>query len=154
MMTIVRTALTYLFLYFVIRVMGRRATQFRTGFELILVFLFGGLTIQSILYDDHSLTNSWLAVMTMAVLHMGITSLERRFDRVGSVLEGTPIPICEGGKWDRDRMQQLHLRDQDVMAEARAAGMTSLGDLDTVIVERNGALTLFPKRPPSNGARD
>src|SRR5438270_321489 len=71
MATILRATIAYWALLFTIRVIGRRAVNQMTPFELILLFLIGGMSIQAVVYDDRSLTNALLAVFTIGMNHVG-----------------------------------------------------------------------------------
>ncbi|HTD33332.1 MAG TPA: YetF domain-containing protein [Candidatus Elarobacter sp.] len=144
--SIVRAALTYWFLYFVLRVLGRRSLQQSTGFEWILIFLLGGVSIQAIVTDDRSLTNAWLVVMTIALTHVGATFLERKVSKLGARMEGTPVPIVEHGVWHVERLSALRILEQDVMAAARQRGLERFDQIDSAIVERNGAVSIVPKK--------
>ena len=143
--SIIRAACTYWALYFLLRVIGRRSLQQATGFEWILIFLFGGMTIQAVVTDDRSLTNAWLSVTTIALMHVFVTFLERKIDSLGKRLEGTPIPVAQNGTWHIDRLEQIRILEQDVMAAARQKGLRSFDQIDTVVVERNGAISIVPK---------
>jgi uncharacterized membrane protein YcaP (DUF421 family) len=146
METIVRAAVTYWFLYFVLRIIGRRSLQQNTGFEWILIFLFGGISIQALVTDDRSLVNAWLAIMTVALMHVSVTLIERRFQKTAQRLEGTPIPIAERGDWHIERLEALRILEQDVMAAARQKGLKSFDDIESAVVERNGAISIIPKK--------
>lgn len=143
--SILRAAATYWLLYFVLRLLGRRSLQQTTGFEWILIFLFGGMTIQAIVTDDRSLTNAWLSVMTIALMHVLVTFLERKIDKLGKRLEGTAVPIAEHGKWHIERLEQLRILEEDVLASARQKGLQRFDQIDSVIIERNGMISVIPK---------
>jgi uncharacterized membrane protein YcaP (DUF421 family) len=143
--TIVRAALTYWFLLFVLRLTGRRAMNHMTPFEMILIFLFGGLAIQAIVADDRSLTNAWLAILTVSLMHVLVAALKRKSERFGRIADGTPVVIFRHGEWLRDRMKHLHVQEPDVMAAARNSGVDRLDQIEYAIVERNGSISIVKK---------
>lgn len=59
------------------------------------------------------------------------------------VADGTPIIIVEHRHWHLERMSRMRLQEQDVMAVARQGGIRHLDEIDTAIVERNGAISVF-----------
>lgn len=143
MATILRAIIAYWALLFTIRVIGRRAVNQMTPFEFILLFLLGGMTIQAIVYDDRSLTNALLAVVTIAMNHVLVAWLKERFPTFRKLADGTPIIIVENRHWHRDRMSRMRLQEQDVMSVARQGGILHLEQIDTAIVERNGEISVF-----------
>jgi uncharacterized membrane protein YcaP (DUF421 family) len=60
-------------------------------------------------------------------------------------VDGTPVMIFCKGQWERERMQQLCVDAQDVMAAARSQGMERLEQIKYVIVERNGGISVLKK---------
>jgi|tagenome__1003787_1003787.scaffolds.fasta_scaffold20987537_10 uncharacterized membrane protein YcaP (DUF421 family) len=146
MATILRAAIAYWALLFTLRVIGRRAVNQMTPFEFILLFLIGGMTIQAIVYDDRSLTNALLAVVTIALNHVLVAWLKEKYVTFRKLADGTPIIIVENGHWHRHRMSRMRLQQQDVMSVARQGGIYHLDEIATAVVERNGAISIYKQR--------
>jgi uncharacterized membrane protein YcaP (DUF421 family) len=146
MATILRATLAYWALLFTIRVIGRRAVNQMTPFELILLFLIGGMSIQAVVYDDRSITNALLAVFTIGMNHVLVAWLKQRSVTFRKLADGTPVIIVEKGHWHHDRMYRMRLQEQDVMSVARQGGIYHLDDIETAIVERNGAISVFKRQ--------
>lgn len=143
MATIVRATIAYWSLLFTLRVIGRRAVNQMTPFEFILLFLIGGMTIQAIVYDDRSLTNALFAVITIALNHVLVAWLKEKSVTFRKLADGTPIIIVENGHWHHWRMSRMRLQQQDVMSVARQAGIRHLDEIETAVVERNGAISIY-----------
>jgi uncharacterized membrane protein YcaP (DUF421 family) len=152
--TIIRAACAYWFLLFTIRVIGRRAVNQMTPFELILIFLIGGMSIQAIVADDRSLLNAFLAIMTVAMNHVLVAYLKQRFVTFRKLADGTPIMVVERGNWYRERLYKMRLQEQDIMAVAREQGIRHFDDIETAIVERNGSISIYKKQQGSEEQRD
>ena len=146
MATILRATIAYWTLLFTLRVIGRRAVNQMTLFEFILLFLVGGMLIQAIVYDDRSLTNALLAVFTIGMNHVFGAWLKQKSPTFRKVADGTPIIIIENGHWHLHRMSRMRLYDQDVMSVARQQGIGHMDEIDTAVVERNGAISIFKRQ--------
>jgi uncharacterized membrane protein YcaP (DUF421 family) len=144
--TILRATVAYWSLLFTLRVIGRRAVNQMTPFEFILLFLIGGMTIQAVVYDDRSLTNALLAVLTIAMNHVLVAWLKENSVTFRKLADGTPIIIVENGKWHRERMHRMRLQQQDVMSVARQGGVLRLEEIDTAVVERNGSISIYKRQ--------
>jgi uncharacterized membrane protein YcaP (DUF421 family) len=149
--TILRAIVAYLVLLLLIRITSRRAAGPATPFQLILIFLFGGMTIQAVVSDDRSLTNALLAVMTISWTHVTIARLKTRFPAMGRIVDGVPIVLVENGEWHHDRLGQLSLHDADVIASARMHGIMRRDAIRHAVFERNGDIAIFPKEEDGNG---
>jgi uncharacterized membrane protein YcaP (DUF421 family) len=117
-----------------------------TPFELILLFLIGGMSIQAVVYDDRSLTNAILAVFTIGMNHVLVAWLKQKSVTFRKLADGTPIIIVENGHWHHDRMYRMRLQEQDVMSMARQGGILNFDQIDTAVVERNGAISIFKRK--------
>jgi uncharacterized membrane protein YcaP (DUF421 family) len=143
--TILRAIVAYLVLLLMIRVTSRRAAGPATPFQLILIFLFGGMTIQAVVSDDRSLTNALLGVMTIAWMHLTVAWAKIRWPAVGRVVDGAPILLVEDGRWHEDRLKRLQLHDTDVLASARLHGLLRRDQVLHAVFERNGEIAIIPR---------
>jgi uncharacterized membrane protein YcaP (DUF421 family) len=141
--TILRGIVAYFTLLFLLRVTSRRAIGPGTPIELILIFLFGGMTVQAIVSDDRSLTNAVIGVTTVAWLHVMVSMAKRRWSKLGLLVDGSPVVLVEGGHWHTDRIAKLRLHEQDVMASARQSGLQTRDQIANAIYERNGDIAVF-----------
>ncbi len=143
MRTIVCSVLGYLFLLATIRILSRRPGAQMTPFEFVLVFFIGGVIILATVGDDHSLTNCFCAIMTIALMHRLITAAKLSYPRFGALVDGTPLVLLENGQWRSEVMERMRLQDTDVMAAARTKGVSALEDIEYAILERNGSISII-----------
>ncbi len=143
MVTIINAAIIYWVLVFALRLIGRRGPNLMTPFEIILLFLVGGMGMQAIIGNDHSLTNAILGIATVVLMHVLVASLKGWSERFGRIVDGTPIIIFSKGKCQRDCMRQLCIHEQDIMAAARSQGVEQMEQIKYVVVERNGSLSVL-----------
>ena len=141
--TIVRAAIMYVVVLIILRVTTRRIMRSATPLDLAVIFLFGGMAVQPILADDRSMTGALLAIGTVAVLHLGISALKLRWPVIGRITDGTPVIVYANGNWDHVQMRKMRVQRHDVLAEMRQNGIRSLDEVETVVVEHNGGLTVM-----------
>jgi len=145
MSTILRAVYGYVLLLIVLRLIGRRAIMQNSPFELILIFLFGGTMIQAVVGDDRSLTNATLAVMTIGLMHALVAWLKFRSTVFRKIIEGTAIVLQRHGEWNRVALRRSRLQMDDVMAAARERGIDRAEDIEYVVFERSGTITVIKK---------
>ena len=142
MSSIIRAIFGYLFMLVIVRVIGRRPGAQMTPFEFVLIFFIGGITLQSIVGDDRSMTNAVCVVMVVALLHVSVAYLKQRYGWVGRIVDGTPLVLLARGEWRPETMHKMRLQDTDVMAAARTRGLSDLGKVKYAILERNGSISI------------
>jgi uncharacterized membrane protein YcaP (DUF421 family) len=146
MVTIVNAIIIYWVLLFALRLVGRRGPSLLTSFEIILLFLMGGIAMQAIVGNDHSLTNALLGICSIVLMHALVASLKQWSPVFGRLVDGTPVIIFAKGEWHQNPMQQLRITEQDVMAAARGQGIERLEQVKYAIVERNGGISVVKQQ--------
>ena len=143
MNTILRAAVAYLFLLLVVRVIGRRPGAQMTPFEFVLIFFIGGISIQAVVGEDHSLVNAFTAICAIALMHVLVASAKQRFPVIGRLVDGTPLLLLKRGEWQSQTMAEMRVQDVDVMEAARSRGISDLGQIKYAILERNGGVSII-----------
>jgi uncharacterized membrane protein YcaP (DUF421 family) len=143
---VIRAAAGYLILLLAVRLIGRRAVSMMAPFDLVLLFLFGGITINAIVGEDHSLAGAVSAVFTIGLMHVGVSWAKNRFRSIARIVDGTPVVIYSRGKWHDGRMRSLRLNKQDVMAAARQRGLERLEQVRFAIAERDGKVAIVEEQ--------
>lgn len=140
---ILRAAWGYLFLIFLARIVGRRPGKQLTPFEFVLIFYFGGLTLTGIAGRDISFTNAVLQIMTVAGVHWIITALRARSPQIAKILDGTPLILINAGQWREQTIRMMQITRSDVMTTARDQRVSTIENIDTAILERNGEINVM-----------
>jgi uncharacterized membrane protein YcaP (DUF421 family) len=145
--TILHAVFGYLFLLLIVRVLSRRPGGQLTLFEFVIVFLIGGVIILSTVGKDRSITNCTTAIITIGLMHWGVSAIKARHPLLGAMVDGTPLILLKKGEWQLEVMKGMRLDREDVMAAARTKGITSIHEVDYAILERNGAISILKTNP-------
>ena len=143
MSVVLRAAAAYWILLIAVRLIGRRTASMMAPFDLIVLFMFGGATITSVLGEDHSLVAAYSTVCTIGMMHLVVSWAKLRSDFVGRMIDGTPVVIYEDGHWHEKRMRVLRIEPQDVMAAARQRGLSRLEQVRYAVAERDGKVSII-----------
>jgi uncharacterized membrane protein YcaP (DUF421 family) len=142
MNVILRAAAAYWIVLIAVRLIGRRTTSQLAPFDLVVLFLLAGSSLNAVLGLDHSLAAAFSAICTFGLMHISVSWLKTRSDRIGRWIDGTPVVIFENGAWNDDRMRRLRIEKTDVMAAARARGLQALSQVRYAVVERSGMISI------------
>jgi uncharacterized membrane protein YcaP (DUF421 family) len=143
---VLRAAAIYIVLLILLRLTTRRIMRSATPLDMAVIFLFGGLGVQPILGEDRSITSALLAAFTIASLHIGVSLAKPMFPILGSITEGTPVIVFTDGAFDKRRLRQLRVQEGDVIAEMRQNGVRTPEEVERVVVEHNGAITVLKRQ--------
>ena len=90
-----------------IRLIGRRTASQQAPIYMVVLFLFGGLSVSAVLGDDHSFTGAMSALLTVGLMHVAVSWLKLRFIGFERIVDGTPIVVYRDGVWDEARLRQI-----------------------------------------------
>src|SRR3954468_1137930 len=109
-----RAVFLYVFVVFLLRVMGRRELSSLTAIDLVLLIVMGDAIQQGLTQDDYSVTGAIIVVSTFAVLQVFSSSLGCRSRRVRTILEGEPVVLIDDGKLLETNLKRQRLCADDV----------------------------------------
>ena len=142
---VIRSIFTFVLLWFVLRVSGKREVTQLSAFELILLVTLGDLVSQTVLQEDFSLTGATLAVGTFTVLSILLSWTGWRFPRTRPVLDGEPAVLLRNGEVDEEILRYERLPLDDVLVAAREHSVRDLAEVDLVVLEPDGTFSFFKK---------
>src|SRR5919206_1481313 len=95
---VLRAAVAYVFILFLMRVVGRRELSSMEPSDLILLVVIGDLIQNGVTQSDYSMTGVVLAVSTFGLLAVATSYLVFRSRRAQSVIEGEPLIVVQDGE--------------------------------------------------------
>ena len=140
---VLRAAAAYWILLFGVRLIGRRTASQMAPFDLVVLFLFAGITITMVLGDDRSFAGAFSGIGTIGLMHLLVSWLKAQSQWMARIIDGTPVVVVEGGVFNRARMNSLRLTDQDIMAAARQRGLQRLDQVRYAVAERDGKVSII-----------
>jgi uncharacterized membrane protein YcaP (DUF421 family) len=145
-----RAAVLYLFLFFLMRVLGKKELGQMSAFELVLLLAMGDLVQQGVTQEDYSVTGAMLAIGTFGVLILVGSYVTFRFPRSRPVLEGVPAVVVQDGRLREDVMRLERLTDTEVREALREQGIEDLRDVKIGLLEADGKFSFFTTKADSD----
>lgn len=140
---IIRAAVIYVFVYLLLRALGKRELGELTAFELVLLFVVGDLVQQSITQNDSSITAAVLAIGTIAMLILLQSYAVFRWRKARNLLEGEPVVVLLDGRAIEPALRSQRMTFEDLQSSARAEGIADLADVRAAILENEGKLSFI-----------
>src|SRR3954469_6716032 len=140
---VLRAVVVFTFLLVLTRVIGRRELSSLQPLDLILLIILGDAVQQGLTQDDYSLTGSFLAVGTIAVLQVFVSWVGYRFPRTRPVLDGEPIVVVQDGELIERNLRRERLSPEEIAEEARSQNIAHLADVRFAILETNGRISFI-----------
>jgi len=143
---VLRAAFAYVFILFLMRVVGRRELSSMGPSDLILLVVMGDLIQNGVTQSDYSVTGVVLATSTFGLLAVVTSYTVFRSPRAKSVIEGEPLILVQNGEAIERNLKGERLTLDDLMEEARAQQIDSLDQIKWAVLESNGSISIIPKQ--------
>jgi uncharacterized membrane protein YcaP (DUF421 family) len=142
---VLRAAFAYIFVVFVMRVIGRRELSSLSPADLVLLVVLGDLIQNGVTQSDMSMTGVTIAISTFALLTVASSYLSFKSARVRKLVEGEPLIVVQDGKPIERNLRSERLTLEDVMSEARGNEIAALEEIKWAVLEAGGKMTFIKK---------
>ncbi len=140
---IVRAAVIYLFVWLIVRAIGKRELAEMTAFELVLLVVMGDLIQQAVTQQDTSIVGGMLAVGTIGFLIVATSYVSWRFKRTRDVVEGVAVVIVRDGKPLDNILRLERVTIDELLSGARNQGIADLAEVRLGILEADGKFSFI-----------
>ena len=140
-----RGIFVFVFLYVLMRMIGRRELSSLEPFDLILLIVLGDAVQQGLTQDDYSLTGAFLAIGTIAIMQVAVSYANFRFPKLRPVLDGEPIVVVQDGRPIEKNLKRERVTIEDLAAAARQQNIAKIEDVQWAVMETSGAISFIKK---------
>lgn len=142
--TFIRTFIMYFFVVLTLRLMGKRQIGELEPSELVVTIVISEVAALPIQDTSQPLINSLIAIFLLLILEVVISFIAYKNFSVRKVLYGTPSIFYEKGVINQEEMKKQRFNLNDLMETVRNTGAVNLSEVDYVIMETNGNVSVIP----------
>jgi uncharacterized membrane protein YcaP (DUF421 family) len=141
-LTAARAVAVYAVMLAVIRLSGKRTIGSFSAFDFLVALMLGEV-VDEIIYGSVSMTQGFVGVGVIALLHYGNSWLTYWDHGFGHLLEGSPTVVLEKGQLHYPGMRAERMNEKDVLSELRLHGVDDLREVKVAVIEYNGQLSVI-----------
>ncbi|WP_292462285.1 YetF domain-containing protein [Methanolobus sp.] len=138
-----RTVVIFIVSLIFMRLLGRRAVEQLTPFDLLIIIALGSAMGDPMFYPEVSLLWGTIVMMTAVALFQIQDFLMKKSSRYEDITQGTPVKVIENGIIDRDRFDRTTTTKDELLLMLRKQGIRHMGELEKVYLERDGGLSIY-----------
>ena len=142
---VIRSAVVYLVVMVLMRLLGRRELSKMQPFDLLILVVIADFVQQGVTQQDYSVTGAVLAVGTFALLIVATSWLAWRFPRTRPIIDGNPVVLLENGNPIMDNLRRERISLEEIAAQARLQQLESLQKIRWAILDTSGEISFIPK---------
>jgi uncharacterized membrane protein YcaP (DUF421 family) len=138
--------LAYVALVAVLRVSGARTLSKLNAFDLVVTVALGSTLATVLLSSDVSLAEGVLGLALLVLLQFVVSRMSHRWAAFERVVKSEPVLLYRGG-FLAAPMRRARVTRDEVRQAARGSGRASLDEVEAVVLETDGTLSVLPAVP-------
>ena len=151
----VRTAILYLVLIAVVRLMGKRQVGQMEPSELVVAMLVADLASIPMQNEGLPLFSGVVPILTVLGVELVLSALSLKNSKIRKLLCGKPVILIENGKILQNNLRKTRITLDELTGHLREKDVLDLTAVQYAILETNGNLSVFPyPREKPASARD
>jgi uncharacterized membrane protein YcaP (DUF421 family) len=129
-------------LMILLRVSGKRTLSKLNAFDFVFVVAVGSVFASTIISKDITLVEGVAALATLIAIQVVLAELAMRFSTVERIINGEPTLLLSHGKFIPRALRKERITEEEVRAAIRVKGVNRVEDVDAVILENDGTLSV------------
>lgn len=142
----IRVLILYLSVFIVIRFMGKRQIGEMQPNELVITIMIAEIASNPIETIDIPLFNGIIPLFTILFIEALLTFIELKSEKGRRIICGKPSVIMEKGVLKESEMKKLRITINDLNEQLRTSGYPKLHEIEYIIFETNGKISVIPKQ--------
>lgn len=140
---VIRATILYVVLLVAMRVMGKGELGELQPFDLVVSLVLAELAVMPMEDLGEPMSHGFIAIATIMFLQVLISYITLKSNKARKIICGRPTIIFEHGKFNVKEMNKIRVNINDVLGQMRLKGYCNLEDIDYLIMETNGELSVI-----------
>lgn len=150
---VLTAALVYAALVALVRASGKRTLAKMNAFDFVVTVALGSTLASVVTSKDVPVVDGIVALATLVGLQFAVAWVVARSKRFGRVVKSRPRVLFHDGELQRQAMLEERVSEDEVRAAVRASGARALAEVESVVLESSGDISVVrrdPERPQAS----
>jgi len=144
----------FVFVLFVMRLMGKRELGEMQPFELVITIIIAEVACIPMNDPGIPIYFGIIPIITLVVLHFCISFLSRKSHKLRKFFSGSSMIVLDKDGINYKNLKALNMDVTDLIEAVRSKDYSDLGQLQYVILETNGSVSVIPKKDSEENMTD
>jgi len=140
---VIRSMILYGVVLISMRVMGKGELGELQPFDLVVSLMLADLAIMPMEDLDAPLAYGFTAIATIMFLQCLISYITLKSNTARKIICGRPSILIDHGTFNTKEMNKLRINVNDILGQMRLKGYYNLEDIDYLIMETNGEMSII-----------
>src|SRR6266480_6753327 len=139
---ILRTAVVYVVVLFLLRVAGKRELGQMSPVDLVVILVISNAVQNAMTGGDNSLIGGIIAATTLVAVNTAFARIGHRVPYLQHLFESQPTPLVRRGKLIKRNLERENVEEDELLMAAREHGIEELAGVDAAYLERDGSISI------------
>ena len=144
-MVFLKSVITFIVVFFVIRLMGKRQLGEMQPFELVITLIIAEVACIPMNDPYIPIYYGLIPIFTLATLHILLSLLSRKSIKARKILSGSSVIVIDKSGINYANMKKMNMNVDDLIEAVRTAGYVDFSQIAYAIFETNGQLCVVEK---------
>lgn len=135
----------YVGLIVFLRISGKRTLSQLNVFDFVVTVAFGSTMASALLSKDTAILEGLTALAMLVLLQFVVALLSLHFTWFERLVKSAPRFVYRDGHYVEKAMRMERIRKEEILQAARSQGMQGMAQVEAVILETNGNLSVIGK---------
>ncbi|MBU5593573.1 DUF421 domain-containing protein [Amphibacillus sp. MSJ-3] len=140
-----RTIITYCFIAFFFRLMGKREIGELSLLDIVISIMMAEIAVIVIEDTDKGILTSLIPMLVLVIIQRTTALISLKSKRFRDWFEGKPSLIILNGRINKDEMRKHRYNFDDLIQQLHEKSVKSVQDVEYAILEPSGKLSVFAK---------
>lgn len=138
--------LSYIGLIIMLKISGNRTLSQMNSFDFIITIAMGSTFSSGILDKNVSLVDTLCALGLLIFMQYLITKFSVRSQKIDKLVKAKPVMMFYQGELIQEAMNHERVSKDEILACMRENGLSTLSQVEAIVLETNGKLSAIPRR--------
>ena len=143
LLIVLSTVAVYIFIVLAIRLFGKKELSQLSVFDLVFILLISNAVQNAMVLGDNTLYGGLVAALVLFAVNYIFKKLQLRFPKFSHIIQGDAIMLAYHGKIIPSHLKMAGISEDEVMQAIREHGVGSVADVDLVILEVDGNISVL-----------
>jgi uncharacterized membrane protein YcaP (DUF421 family) len=137
--------LAYVWLLALLRVAGKRTLAKLNAFDFVVTIALGSALSSALLPSQTTLADGVAALAFLVGAQFAVSWLQLRASWFRRLVKSEPVLLVARGGWREDALRRERITADEVRAAVRARGHGAMEDVEAVVLETDGSLSVVAR---------
>ncbi len=147
--TLIVAVIAYFAVIFILRLLGKRTVSQMNAFDFLITVALGSSFAAVALNSNVPLVDGILLIFLLVVMQYSVTWLSVRVKAFKNIVTISPTLLVYKGKIIQEAMRKERITTEELYLTARLKGYATIEDIDAVVLETTGVMTVIGNLPES-----